>query len=90
MANFFESLASDFAGVVQYNKDNSPHATLTIDDVCNTMMNTEIGAQVDRLAEVNSMLLKQSNQTCLDYKYDKMIKTMRNTSWESDQAEGGL
>lgn len=52
-------------------------------------MNTELGAQVDRLAEVNKILLKQSNQTCLDYKYDKMIKTMQNTSWESDQAEGG-
>lgn len=33
IANFFESLASNFAGVVQYNKDNSPHATITIDDV---------------------------------------------------------
>ena len=89
ISNFFESLASNFAGVVQYNKDNSPHATLTIDDVCDTMMNTEIGAQIDRLAAVNKMLLKQANQTCLDYKYDKMIKTMQNTSWESDQADGG-
>lgn len=33
MANLFETLASNFAGVVQYNKDNSPHATITIDDV---------------------------------------------------------
>lgn len=33
MANLFENLASNFAGVVQYNKDNSPHATITIDDV---------------------------------------------------------
>lgn len=52
-------------------------------------MKTEIGAQIDRLAEVNKMLLDQANQTCLDYKYDKMIKTMQNTSWESDQANGG-
>lgn len=89
VANFFESLASNFAGVVQYNKDNSPHATLTIDDVCGVMVNTTIGAQIDRLAEVNAMLLKQSNQTCLDYKYDKMIKLMQNTSWDSDEANGG-
>lgn len=53
------------------------------------MINTQIGAQIDRLAEVNSMLLKQANQTCFDYKYDAMIKTMQNTSWESDQANGG-
>lgn len=33
MSNFFENLAGYFAGVVQYNKDNSPHATVTIDDV---------------------------------------------------------
>lgn len=33
IANLFENLASNFAGVVQYNKDNSPHATITIDDV---------------------------------------------------------
>lgn len=31
--NLFENLASNFAGVVQYNKDNSPHATITIDQV---------------------------------------------------------
>jgi len=37
MANFFENLAGNFAGVVQYNKDNSPHATITIDDVCFTL-----------------------------------------------------
>lgn len=33
VANLFENLASNFAGVVQYNKDNSPHATITIDQV---------------------------------------------------------
>lgn len=33
MANLFENLASNFAAVVQYNKDNSPHAMITIDDV---------------------------------------------------------
>lgn len=89
ISNFFESLASNFAGVVQYNKDNSPHATLTIDDVCGVMVNTSIGAQIDRLAEVNAMLLKQDNQTCLDYKYEKMVKLMHNTSWDSDEANGG-
>lgn len=33
VSNLFENLASNFAGVVQYNKDNSPHATITIDQV---------------------------------------------------------
>lgn len=88
ISNLFESLASNFAGVVQYNKDNSPHATITIDDVCDIMVNSTIGAQIDRLAAVNELLLDQSKEKCLDYKYDKMIQLMRNTSWHSDMANG--
>lgn len=88
ISNLFESLASNFAGVVQYNKDNSPHATITIDQVCDIMVNQTIGPQIDRLAAVNKLLLDQGNQSCLDYKYDKMIESMQNTSWDSEQAEG--
>lgn len=33
IANFFENIAGNIAGVVQYNKDNSPHAVVTIDKV---------------------------------------------------------
>lgn len=75
--------------MVQYNKDNSPHTKVNIDDVCNIMVNTTIGAQIDRLAAVNQLILDTSNQHCLDYKYDKMIKLMQNTSWNTDEAEGG-
>lgn len=89
MSNLFENLASNFAGVVQYNKDNSPHATITIDEVCDIMVNDTLGPQIDRLAAVNELLLNQSKEKCLDYKYDKMVKEMQNTSWDSDVAEGG-
>lgn len=88
MANFFEILASNFAGVVQYNKDNSPHAGPTIDDVCDIMVNTKIGAQIDRLAAVNKLLLVKDEDECLDYKYDKMIKLMQNSSWYTNEAQG--
>lgn len=88
ISNFFESLASNFAGVVQYNKDNSPHAKITIDEVCDVMLNTTIGAPVDRLAAVNSLLLDESKQKCLDYKYQNMVKSMQNTSWDSEEASG--
>lgn len=88
ISNFFEALASNFAGVVQYNKDYSPHATITIDQVCDIMINQTIGPQVQRLAEVNKLLLNEGNQTCLDYNYNKMVKEMQNTSWESDVASG--
>ncbi|XP_049538730.1 putative serine protease F56F10.1 [Anopheles darlingi] len=88
VASLFEGLASNFAGVVQYNKDNSPHATITIDEVCDVMMNTTIGAPVSRLAEVNRMLLEQGNQSCLDYVYDKSVRQMQNISWDSEVASG--
>ncbi|XP_017048577.1 putative serine protease K12H4.7 [Drosophila ficusphila] len=88
MANFFENLAGNFAGVVQYNKDNSPHATVTIDDICDVMLNTTVGPPVTRLGLVNDMLLKESNTTCLDYKYEKMVADMKNVSWESETAKG--
>lgn len=92
VASLFENLASNFAGIVQYNKDNrpkSPTHNITIDVVCDVMMNREKGVPVHRLALVNDMLLNATNQTCLDYTYKKMIYDMRNTTWESSMAEGG-
>ncbi|CAO1329149.1 unnamed protein product [Diamesa hyperborea] len=89
IANLFESLASDFAGVVQYNKDNRDNNHITIDDVCDTMCNQTIGPPVTRLAAVNQMILVENKQKCLDYKYDNMIAQMKNVSWSSEVAEGG-
>lgn len=90
ISNLFEALASNFAGVVQYNKDYSPHATVTIDQICDIMVNTTIGPPVSRLAEVNRVLLVEQKEKCLDYKYDKMISEMKNTSWKSKVADGGI
>lgn len=47
ISNLFEALADNFAGVVQYNKDNRGDGSkkiLTIDDVCDVMSNKTIGA----------------------------------------------
>ncbi|XP_035907963.1 putative serine protease F56F10.1 [Anopheles stephensi] len=88
IANLFQNVAGLFAGVVQYNKDNSPHSSVTIDQVCDIMVNQSIGAPFSRLAEVNRLLLELSNTTCLDYVYDKSIQEIRNTSWESSAANG--
>lgn len=52
------------------------------------MVNTSIGTPVDRLAEVNRVLLEESKETCLDYKYDKMLGEMKNVSWSAPVAEG--
>lgn len=56
--------------------------------VCNLMVNKTIGTPVDRLAAVNQLLLKESKEECLDYKYDKMANEMKNISWDSSVAEG--
>lgn len=52
------------------------------------MVNTTIGTQVERLAEVNNLLLNQSKEKCLDYRYDKMLNEMQNISWSANVAEG--
>ncbi|KAK6628671.1 hypothetical protein RUM43_002486 [Polyplax serrata] len=92
-SNLHESLASNFAGVVQYNKDNRHEKEpkkpeITIDYVCDIMLNETLGIELVRLATVNEVLLKKNNETCLDFKYDKMIKEMRATDWNSEVAEG--
>lgn len=90
IANFWDTLANNFAGVVQYNKDNRIGKTaagnITIDDLCGIMLNETIGIPFQRLAAINKLLLNATNQTCLDYNYDNMIKALRNTSWAG---EGG-
>lgn len=50
------------------------------------MLNTTIGTPVQRLGEVNRLLLADNKQKCLDYKYDKMIAEMQNTTWDEDNA----
>ncbi|XP_058463039.1 putative serine protease F56F10.1 [Malaya genurostris] len=88
IASLFEAVASNFAGVVQYNKDNSPHAKITIDQVCEIMTNQSIGVPVNRLAEVNKLVMIQDGEKCLDYVYNKTIKQMQNTSWDAEVASG--
>ncbi|XP_066600225.1 putative serine protease F56F10.1 [Prorops nasuta] len=93
ISNLYESIASIFAGIIQYNHDNrnnSASANYTVESVCDTMINETIGIAIDRLAEISNNILKANKEKCLDYRYDKMIREMRNVSWTSeDDAEGG-
>lgn len=94
ISNFYENLASNWAGIVQYNKDNrighkSKVSNITIDTLCDIMINQELGTPSDRLAAINSLLLNATDQDCFDYKYDNMIEDVKNTSWDSKQSEGG-
>lgn len=85
-------MASNFAGIVQYNKDNrqsSQTANITIETVCDVLVDEKIGKSIDRLAYVNDIILNATKEKCLDYRYAKMIHELRNVTWASEQAEGG-
>lgn len=92
ISNLYETLASNFAGIVQYNKDNrqsSQTANITIETVCDVLVNEKLGKSFDRLAYVSNMILNATKEKCLDYRYTKMIHELRNITWDSEQAEGG-
>ncbi|RWS14382.1 putative serine protease K12H4.7-like protein [Dinothrombium tinctorium] len=94
VSNFVESLAGNFEGVVQYNKDNRDFekvsgSNITIDTICAIMTNELADSALTRYAAVNKLILDVNEQNCLDYKYDKFIKSMREIEWNSSAAEGG-
>uniref|UniRef100_A0A2A4JNU2 Serine protease K12H4.7 n=1 Tax=Heliothis virescens TaxID=7102 RepID=A0A2A4JNU2_HELVI len=87
--NFYNSIADDFADLVQYNEDNrisadTKYRNLTINTVCNMLTSPGSEPAYKKLAAFNSIVLDKSNQTCLDYSYDNMIKELRNMSWGSE------
>ncbi|XP_073954590.1 putative serine protease K12H4.7 [Choristoneura fumiferana] len=89
--NFYSSLADDFAGLVQYNEDNRISAderykNLTINTVCSMLTDDGDRPAYKKLAAFNSIMLDKSNQTCMDYSYDNMIKDLRNTTWSPEGA----
>ncbi|CAG5133617.1 unnamed protein product [Candidula unifasciata] len=94
ISNLYSTLAGNFEGVVQYNKDNrafegAKATNITIDTLCGIMTDPSLGDPLQRYAEVNALLLKAYSQDCQDFKYDKMLDSMRATSWNSSASEGG-
>lgn len=92
ISNLYETLASNFAGIVQYNKDNrnnSAMANMTIESACDILTNDSLGIAIDRLAILSTKILNASKEKCLDYMYNKMIHKLRNITWANEEAEGG-
>ncbi|CAF2126984.1 unnamed protein product [Rotaria magnacalcarata] len=92
--NFFQTVAGNFEGVVQYNKDNrafeGARATnITIDVLCKTMLDTTQPNILQRMVNVNDMILNAYDQPCLDAGYMSMINQLTNISWNASAAEGG-
>lgn len=92
VANLLESLAGNFEGVVQYNKDNRGFeggSQLTIDLLCKLMTDGKNSSErvLENYAKVNSLLLNESNLTCLDFSYKSVVKSLKDESWK--KAVGG-
>ncbi|KAK9499853.1 hypothetical protein O3M35_002811 [Rhynocoris fuscipes] len=86
-------LADNFAGIVQYNKDNrissSPTGNVTIDDLCKIMIDRSLGEPLDRYAAVNSYMMGLESVKCLNYSYADSINEMRNITWADNPGAGG-
>ena len=62
---------------------------ITIDTLCDIMVDASLGEAIERYATVNDLLLKTYDEPCLDIPYDDMIKDMNEVSWKSSASEGG-
>ncbi|CAK1588672.1 unnamed protein product [Parnassius mnemosyne] len=91
LRNFFNSIADDFADLVQYNEDNrissdTKYRNITINTVCKMLTEPGESPAYKRLAAFNSIMLDKANQTCMDYSYNNMINDLRNITWGSEGA----
>ncbi|XP_063393399.1 putative serine protease K12H4.7 [Cydia fagiglandana] len=89
--NFYDTLANNFAGVVQYNEDNRigsnpKYRNVTINTICNLLTEETARPSHMKLADFNSVILEVENQTCLDYSYDNMVQELRNITWSNEGA----
>lgn len=87
VASFFENVASNFAGIVQYSRD--PKSKFGVDEACTFMLNTTLGTALNRLGAINSVLLDDSSEKCLDIKYENAIADIKKTAWDEKPVAGG-
>ncbi|XP_065205171.1 putative serine protease K12H4.7 [Planococcus citri] len=86
ISSFFAGLADNFAGVVQYNRDNRESETksITIETLCNIMtLPVRNTSALVLYAEVNKFMLKSYNLTCLDHSYKNYIDSLKKIDYES-------
>ncbi|KAG0722922.1 putative serine protease K12H4.7 [Chionoecetes opilio] len=87
VANLFSVLAGNVEDVVQYNRDNRAFegvkgTDITIDTVCEIMMNDTMGSYYIRYASLNSLLLDVAGEKCLDHTYSSMVKELKSVAWK--------
>lgn len=76
VANLFSILAGNFKEVVQYNNMTSGP---DIQEVCSIMTDKSLGSEMDRYAQVNSLV---SGEECLHVNYSHMIDHLKHETWD--------
>ncbi|XP_050303623.1 putative serine protease K12H4.7 [Anthonomus grandis grandis] len=78
LSTLFEVLTDDiFAYVTQYNG----RLQVSIDDLCEIMVNdTEGYSMLQRLGQVNSLMLNTTSTNCTDFKYTNFLGKLQNTT----------
>ncbi|XP_024084121.1 putative serine protease K12H4.7 isoform X2 [Cimex lectularius] len=91
VSSLADTLSRNFGLVVVYNEDNripkSPMSEITINDLCNKMVDPGLGEPLDRYAAVNKMLLAATKSECLNFTYSQQIEELRNTVWDHSKAD---
>lgn len=79
--------------IVQYNEDNrafegSKTANITIQTLCDIMVNDTDATAFERYGKVNELMLTATERNCTDFRYLKSVKDMQQTTWDSSAASG--
>ena len=82
-----DSLVGYFAEIVQYNRDNVPFNEVTIDDLCDVMVNTSYGCPLERYAAISYLL---SFGETIDANFSRQVEEMRQTPWNSSAVDEGM
>ena len=76
--SFMELLIDNLAGIVQYNGLQSED----IFSVCAILTDESLGSPLERLGAVNTMMLGENGEECLDHTYETFIAQVLQTRKE--------
>lgn len=87
--NLMASIAHTFSIVAQLNDVNIQGNYINVDLVCSVMTNSSIGEPINRIGQINSMVMQDHYENVTHYRYSNMIEGLRNTSMSSPAAVFG-
>jgi len=79
--SFMELLLDHLAGVVQYNGGGQGQDIVSL---CSIMTDDTLGSPLDRLAVVNSIMLEEAGEPCMEHDYESFLKLITNTHWSDN------